>query len=144
MKLLKLAELGFTVLAVYDENDDECRVLASLRSISAHNQAATRMLHKLMNHIPEAGPNYRNPEKVKKLKGAPGIWEFREQPKKGPKVRTLFFKDGNQMIICTNAFEKRGEARTADVDLAIREKDRYFEDKRRSRIEIEILENDDG
>ena len=142
MKILKLGHKIFTVYAVYDANG-ACPVLESLEALARNNHAAERMLHKLMQYIPEAGLNTRNREKVKKLKGVADIFEFREQPRHGPKIRVLAFKDGNQIIVCTNAFEKRSETPQADIDIAQQYKERYFTAKSRRSLEIVELENDD-
>lgn len=142
MKLLRLGQMEYTVLAVYDD-DGVCPVMESLENLATNNQAAGRMLQKLMDYIPEAGPNFRNSEKVKRLKDAGGIAEFREQPKRGPKVRVLFFLDGQKVVICTNAFEKRDKTPQSEIDTAKDAKERYFQAKERGQLEIEILENGD-
>jgi hypothetical protein len=138
MKLLKLGQLRYAVYAVYDENGG-CPVLDSLKALGTN--ASLRMLHKLREYIPEAGPNFRNPEKVKRLKGP--IAEFREQPGRGPKVRTLFFLDGQKVIVCTNAFEKRDTTPQAEIHAALEARKRYFTDKERGSLKIVCLENDD-
>jgi phage-related protein len=142
MKILKLGHKTYTVYAVYDENDG-CPVLESLQLLGKSNRAAKRMLHKLLEYIPEAGANLQNTEKVKKLKGVADLFEFREQPSHGPKVRVLAFMDGNRIIVCTNAFEKRSETPRAEIDIAQSHKERYFNAKKRGSLEIVELENDD-
>jgi len=142
MKLLRLGKAEYTVYAVYDANDDECPVLESLHILSRGNRAAVRMLQKLRMSMPESGPNYHNPEKVKKLTGVTDIFELREQPGRGPKIRVFFFKDGKKVIICTNAFEKRNKTPEAVVDAAVKAKERYFKAKNLNQLYVEILEND--
>jgi Phage derived protein Gp49-like (DUF891) len=130
MTLLQLERTIWTVLAFWDDSRDECPVLEVLRELSSTNHGAVKMLRTLLQRVPEHGPEFSNEEKVRKLKGKKysDLWEFREQPSKGPKVRVLFFRD-EKVVVCTEAFEKRSSTPKPALDRAVALRKQYFSEK---------------
>ena len=134
MKLIQLGSLKWRVLAVCDRRG-RCDVLDTLRSMAGHG--GKKMLATLTEYIPEHGPNFGNREKVKHL--ADDIWELREQPRKGPKPRVYFFRDGEFVVVATQAYEKRNETATPFIERARLVRAQYRRDKKSGLIEIEEL-----
>jgi hypothetical protein len=139
MKLLELGALKWQVLAVCDHRD-QCNVLASLIAIGS--PGAHRMLGTLRNYIPEYGPDFRNIEKVKNL--GDGIYSLREQPKKGPKPRVFFFKDGATVIVATEATAKRDDDISGFIRRAKDIRARYMQAKTLGQLQIERWEKETG
>ena len=135
MKLFELGSLQWTVLAVCDHRGS-CPVLDELKRLGTSNPSAMRILRDLRQGIPERGPDYRNKEKVKKLKGCGDIYELREQPTRGPKPRVLFFKDDDNTVICTSAFAKREDIPKDLIRKAEKIKAQYFYDKQSGNNQI--------
>ena len=142
MKLLVIGNLRWSVLAVYDDRDD-CSVMDGLIDYGKSNSCAKRVLNDLRENIPENGPIYSNQDKVKKLKGDNEIYEFRWQPKHGPKPRVLFFKDGDKVVICTHAFLKgKKETPKGLIDEAEDIREEYMDDKDNGELYYETIEGD--
>lgn len=98
---------------------------------------AKRMISRLRGRIAEHGPEFDNEEKVKHLED--GIYEFREQPSRGPKPRVYFFRDDSR-VICTEAFMKRNENINRFIQSAKELRTQYQQGKRANQIEIDIDE----
>ena len=135
MKLIDIRTMRWRVLAACDNRGD-CPTLEILAD--ANSKAAKRMLNRLRQKVPESGPEFRNDEKVKPL--GDGIFEFREQPKKGPKPRVYFFCDGSNIVVCTGAFMKRNERISGYIEEAKNIREKYLADKMANDIEIESFE----
>lgn len=86
----------------------------------------------LLERVSHTGPPHRR-EVSRILRD--GIFEF----KRGS-VRILYFYDANHIIVCTHGFQKqsRQTARTPDAEIekAIRLRDRYFQDKASGNNEV--------
>ena len=137
MKLLEIGRLRWQVLAICDHRD-RCQVLDVLVRLGANSHAAARMSRLLRTHVPERGPMFSNEEQVKKLAGSQGIFEFREQPNRGPKLRILFFRDGNRVVVCTHAFQKNQKKTPRGViEKAEAARKAYFVDKANGAIVID-------
>jgi putative component of toxin-antitoxin plasmid stabilization module len=135
MNLIELGRKTWRVLAVCDHRDN-CQVLSYLRS-SQSSDAARRMFGNLRQTIPERGPEFRNKEKVKHLDD--GIYEFRIQPKKGPKSRVIFFTDGNSVVVCTEGLDKRNDDLSLYIEKAKDIRERYLADCNAGQIDIKKL-----
>lgn len=96
--------------------------------------AAKRMLAMLREHIPEHGPDFKNREKVKQLDD--GIYELREQPKKGPKPRVFFFKDGDRVIVTTEATAKKDDDVSGFIEKAKQRRAAYMSAKALGQTEV--------
>jgi putative component of toxin-antitoxin plasmid stabilization module len=136
MKLLEFKWIRWRVLAVCDHRDT-CQVLKYLVKKARSYKPAKRMLFRLRYDVPKDGPEFDNDEKVKHYDD--GIYAFREQPSKGPKPRVYFFMDGDNVIVCTEAFLKRNENINGYIEYAKEVRDKYFDAKKKLKLRYEKL-----
>ncbi len=61
-----------------------------------------------MEYSAANGPPEHNNTKAKYLED--DIWELKVGPKRGAKLRVLYFHGNSSRIVCTNAFTKTGNA----------------------------------
>lgn len=132
IELVRIRRIAWDVLAceqVLDflagEMDASCRALAD------------GMLALLRRRVPVTGP----PGGELSSDVGDDILEFRKQPKKGPKLRVLFFYDAGRIVVCTNAFLKAGRKLPPEEKRrAVAIRHRYFEAKARGTIRIKDIE----
>lgn len=138
MKLIEFGNKIWQVLAVCDENED-CQVLDYIINNRGNTKLWKQMFSKLRLVIPENGPQLGHNSKVSEHY-CDGISAFKKNPSRGPKPRIYFFRDGNRLI-CTEAFNKRGEDINPFINRALDIQQRYHADKRHGDIEIDIYES---
>lgn len=97
-----------------------------------------RMLAILKDYVPTEGPPKQNREISKPLRD--GIHEFRRGPKKGKKLRVLYFYDKGQIIVGTHAFLKAERTKPGVIDQAIAQEREYMAAKKLGKIEVIKLE----
>jgi phage-related protein len=137
MRLLKLGQKEWTVLAVLDEHDG-CSVLDLL---AGAGDPGKRMLADLQVSIPERGPPLNNPEASKALRDS--ILEFREPTNRGGTLRVLYFYDKGRVIVCAEGLlKKRNKTPDALIDNAIKIRTQYLGAQKLGRIQIESLPGD--
>jgi len=133
MKLVRIAKGRWEVLAVVDHRG-RCQVLDFVAQLGAGFRAAQQFLTLLLRvYLPLEGPPKSSAHLCKPL--GDGVFELRRQPK-GPKPRVLFFYDDNHRIVCTNAFSKLEVTPRSEIELARGLRDKYFETKLRSELEV--------
>lgn len=130
MRLVRLACLRWDVLALPQMLDD--LVAAPV----AHAGTIKSMLALLRESVPRYGPQKDNPEICKYLKFY-DLWEFRKQPRRGKKLRVVWFEDGSHIIVCVAAFAK--ERKTPDLSWIEKIRHTYFNAKAQAKLEIQEL-----
>ncbi|HEY6321054.1 MAG TPA: hypothetical protein VJA16_05820 [Thermoanaerobaculia bacterium] len=140
MKLFDVAGHGrrFSILAVFNE-EDSCQVIQKMRRVRIeHQELAQQMGALIFEEVPDKGPPpdpWRFSELYQGL-----IYEFKAAERVAQR-KTLWFRiacffDGASTIVCTNAFYKTGATPPDQVTLAIRERERYFRDKRLNNLDL--------
>jgi hypothetical protein len=95
------------------------------------------MLSLLKETVPRHGPQKKNRDVCKHLKGYEGhLWQFRKQPR-GKKLRVVFFEDGDRVLVCTAAFAKADA--TPDLTSSLNCRDEYFRAKGKGQLKIDDL-----
>lgn len=125
------------VRAVCDDSG-ACFVLEFLESGDATTEAHRKwLLNQLREYIPQQGPP-RNALLTKPL--GDGLFELRKQPRKGPKLRVLFFHDRDRVVVCTHGFLK-GQAQTPieEIDRARALQAEYFASFARGDLQVRDL-----
>ena len=127
MRLVRIKRVVWDVVAIADRRG---------RTVWDHlvedPDRHARRMRALLHHTARDGPPH-DPRKSKPLRD--GIFELRQGPKKGPKLRVFYFYDAGRMVICTHAAWKR-EAVPEEIDRAVVWKARYFRAKARGAVEI--------
>lgn len=143
MKLLRLKRAKWDVLAVLEDDGETCALLEFLLSPREGQQATRRGLYSFLREtVPEYGPQEDNLDLCARMRPyEDGLFEFRKQPSKGPKVRVLFFRD-ERRIICVDGFLKTDETPQRKLTEAAEIRRRYFEAQRKKQIEIVDLEEE--
>ena len=124
MRVVRLARRRWEVRAICSD-DGAVLVLDGLRGKNGEKQ----ILSLLLETVPNYGPQVDNPSICKPLKPvSDGLWELRKQPRRGPKPRVIWFKDGDAVVVCTHGFVK-DQAKTprGEIELARKLKREYFE-----------------
>lgn len=108
MEVVVLARGSWTVLALLDGRHD-CQVLKFLLNEEPVD-LGTRMLAQIEQSVRDSGPPKHNEELSKHLEGK--VYEFRKGPKKGKKLRVVWFYSpppNQRTVVCVEAFHKREE-----------------------------------
>jgi len=139
MKLFDVAGPGrhFSVWAIFNE-DGHCQVMEKMRKVSREYQdLAQQMALLLYEEVPNNGPP-EDPMRLHELYGEL-IYEFlavefvTQTERKGFRIACFF--DG-LIVVCTNAFYKTGTTPRDQVNLSLRERERYFRDKDLGRLDL--------
>src|SRR5436305_965275 len=143
MKLLRLRRAAWDVLALLTDDGETCELLDFLLGKREGQQAVRRGLYSFLKEtVPHYGPQEDNVELCCRMRPyEDGIFEFRKQPRRGPKARVLFFMD-DKRIICVNGFLKADMTPPQKLKEAAEARRRYFIDKRRARVKITTLEEE--
>jgi hypothetical protein len=144
MRLLRLKRAKWDVLVVLEREreKDVCPVLDFLLNPREGQQAARRAFYAFLREsVPMYGPQEENTELCFRMRPyEDGLFEFRKQPRHGPKLRVLFFRDGKR-IICVDGFLKTNETPQRKLTEAAAVRRRYFEAKaKKDAITIAELE----
>ena len=115
MRLYRIAKRRWDVLAVMENEGDVCQVLDFLEHNPPHSSAVTSMLALLRENVPSNGVP-KNPEVSASLDE--GLYEFRRQPKRGPKLRVAWFYGHGQTIVCARSFLKRNKTPPEELSRA--------------------------
>lgn len=113
------------VLAVEDEGGES--VWTWLLEQNANRKVekhAEKMRYLLREYVPRNGPP-RKRTLGTMLSGTGGIGELKAGPKKGPKLRVLYFFAGERRLICTHGFWKDTKTAQEDIRLAQEVKEAY-------------------
>lgn len=133
MRLVRVAKVVWDVVAITGEVGGN--VLSELEAIDAsYRRHVENMLVMIEQYVPRNGPPVHS-----KLKCSPlgdDIFEFKTGPKKGKRLRVLWFYDAGDPIIrhrilCTHSFLK--QTRTTppgEKDRAIEKRKEYIQAKR--------------
>ncbi len=120
MKLLEIARIEWAVLGVLDHRE-HCQILEFLDQLDpSYNVVRLAMLDILRKKVPQYGPDpLMKTDMAKPL--SEGLFEFRKQPRKGPKLRVIWFYGSGrvgqkQRVVCAKAFLKDTK-RTPDSEL---------------------------
>ena len=99
----------------------------------SYQYVADKMFALLARRVPKDGP----PRGELSEDIGDDILEFRRQPRKGKKLRVLYFYDEGHVIVCVRAFQK-GKKKTppAEKERAIEARKAYFDAKNRREITI--------
>jgi len=143
VRLLRLCRAAWDVLALLTEDGETCAVLDFLLGKREGQQAVRRGLYSFLKEtVPHYGPQEDNVELCCRMRPyEDGVFEFRKQPRRGPKVRVLFFMD-EKRIICANGFLKTDMTPPHKLKEAAEARRRYFADLRRGRVTITTLGED--
>ena len=136
MRLVRLARSRWEALAILAEGE-HCEVLDFLLGKREGQQGVRRGMYSFLREtVPLYGPQEDNAELCLRMRPyEDGLYEFRKQARAGPKVRVIFFTDGNR-IICVNGFLKTDATPQRKLDEAAAVRRRYFDDKSKGDIEI--------
>lgn len=152
MKVLHLAHgRKYDVWALC--NDDEvCQVLEALQRISAeHSDLIATITALLLEVVPNEGPPLDDPRRAKRL-FRDLLYELKADKdisrRQHVGIRIAFFFDefyGGDVVICTNAFPKTGTNTPEEaLDMALRERARYFEEKDHLEFVTEEVPHEQG
>ena len=141
MRLVRIAKNQWDVLAACDEAL-ACQVLDFLAN-AASEADARKMFVLLEDRVAGHGPPSNNENMSKYLRD--DIFEFKRGPKRGPKLRVLWFYGGSgrrRTVICSIALLKdTGAIPPAEIDRSIAVRDRYLKDEEDGRLEIIKIED---
>lgn len=132
MRLLRLGVYRWEVLAIVAEDGESCAVLDFLLEPREGQQAMRRAMYSFLKEtVTRHGPQEQNTEVCLRLRPHDlDLYEFRKQPKRGQKIRVLWFYDEEGCrIVCVNGFLKTDKTPPKKVREAIEERERYFRDK---------------
>jgi phage-related protein len=128
MRLVRLGRRAvWDVIALAE--DDGRSVWGELEAIDPGYKHAETMRVLISTHVPRNGPPVHNHLRCSSL--GDDIFEFKTGPKRGKKLRVLWFYDEGRLIVCTHSFLK--DTRTTPPDekaKAIRMRRAYFDAKR--------------
>lgn len=125
MRVVRIRRRRWDVLAICSDTG-AVFALDGLRGQNGEKQ----MLALLRESVPIYGPQKENSTVCLPIKPVSrGLWEFRKQPRRGPKPRVLWFPDGERVIVCAHSFVKREKTPPGDIELALNRKDEYFATK---------------
>jgi hypothetical protein len=132
IRLVRIRKVNWDVLAMPEVLDELQGVDPSYRPV------ADSMFALLRRRVPEAGP----PKGEISEPLGDGIFEFRRQPQRGPKLRVLWFYDAGRVIICTRAFLKDvKKCPPEEKARALKIRDRYLQAKTHQQVTITELED---
>jgi phage-related protein len=120
------------------DTSGNCLVLDVLttgeQATNAHRKG---MLGLLREHVPQYGV----PKWPKTRPLGDGLYEFRKQPKRGPKLRVAFFYDrlDGAIIVCTHAFWKDQPSAPAEIERAQRIRTLYCNAQEQGRLRVSAL-----
>lgn len=128
MRLLLIASYprAWTVLSIEDESGDSAWTwLASTGDNKRTRALAQKMRARIREHMPRYGPP-TNSYHGTILAGTGGVGELRVGPKRGPKLRVLyFFGRGQKEIVLSHAFWKSTEVAPDEIARAQTAKSAY-------------------
>ena len=128
MNLLLVSKGFYTVYAVA-KSREHCELLEFLEGLGQTLQKDSDRMLSLLDRVAIEGPP-RNTEISHQIKGK--LFEFIQG-----RLRVLWFYDEGRLIICTSGFVKKGQKTPrGEIDHAIQLMDDYFEDKKKSQIQI--------
>jgi hypothetical protein len=123
------------VRAICEDTTGRAAVLDLLETGSSETQAARRFtLALLREHIPNPGP----PRGDMSAPLGDGIFELRRQPKKGPKLRVLYFYDETlrRVVVFTHGFFKDQRRAPEEIQRARELRAKYYAAIAEHRLEI--------
>lgn len=133
MELLRIGASRYTVLVSE-------QVLAELSDWGSAKEQKTAMLSLLTQSVPQYGPQEDNPKICKPLKGTDGLFEFRKNAHRGPKLRVLWFYGdvSKSVVVCARAFVKTFEHLPPDeMSATVEARSSYAEALHGHRLRIE-------
>jgi phage-related protein len=134
MHLLVISKGFYTVYAVA-KSREHCELLEFLESLGPTLQKDSDRMIALLSRVATEGTP-RNTEISHQIKGK--LFEFIQG-----RLRVLWFYDEGKLIICTSGFVKKGQKTPrGEIDHATELMNAYFEDKKKSRIQIYGEEGD--
>lgn len=131
MRLVRRGRAVWEVLAIEDRRGQSVWTWLQTEADSGNNHA--RGMNDLIRHVLSNGPP-SSPYMCKSL--GDGIYEFLRGPKKGPKLRVLWFYDKGRVIICTHAFWKDQRTVPDEITRAVKLKSSYLAAKKAGDISI--------
>lgn len=137
MYLYKIGKDKWTVLA-YAKDKRDCPVLEFLLDRSVYKNDKTKMITLLSDKVPIRGPS-KSENFSKHLEG--NIFEFKRGPRRGLKIRVLYFYGQNRLIICTHAFMKSNKTPQNLIENAEKIRTEYLRDKKLNQIKILEMED---
>lgn len=128
MVLFEIAKAGYSLYAL-GKNDKICQLLDFIDSLESNLQKDRDRMLALLERAAEKGPP-RNTDISHLIKDE--IFEFIQG-----RLRVLWFYDEGKLILCTQGFIKKTQKTpTAEIDLAISFKERYFKVKKKGPLKI--------
>ena len=132
MKVLHVA-FGhkYYVWALCDE-DGTCQVMEKLKEVSRDHRDLVEPILALLNEVvPNEGPPLHDEYRAKRVY-RDIIYELKADKTKNRNhfgMRVLFFFSSLEpVVVCTNAFSKSGNTPPEELDLALRERARFYEE----------------
>lgn len=133
MRLRRLKRGSWTVLAACSDRGD-CSLTEFLQGLEGNLGKQARKAWSLLDLVAVDGPP-RNTDISHSL--APEVWEFISGD-----LRVLWFYDERKVVVCSHGFvKKRQKTPKAEIEQAEAVRQRYFEAKRRSALQIEDEED---
>lgn len=138
MYLIRIRRENWDVLAVSADREG-AQVLDFLFVRISSEPMARKMLATLRERVPVEGPPIHNKQRASHLRDH--ISELKTGPKRGAKLRVLYFRDGKS-IVCTEALVKDTKmVSPIAIDRAVRTREQYFKDKARDRLVVTEMED---
>ena len=138
MYLIRIRREIWDVLVVSADGEG-AQVLDFLFMRISSESMARKMLATLREHVPVEGPPIHNKKKASHLRDH--ISELKNGPKRGAKIRVLYFRD-DKSIVCTEALVKDTKmVPPIAIDRAVRAREQYFKDKARDRLVVTEMED---
>jgi len=136
MRLVRIARVFWEVTAILDGRGRS--VWAALLD-EGNDRYADRMRKRLKQRVPRAGPRS---SRIHGTMLRDGIGEFSEGPRRGKKLRVLYFFDEGHRIICTHHFWKDTPSTpNSEINKALKKKRKYFQAKKAGSVKVLLLQD---
>ena len=131
MRLVRIRRVVWDVIAIADDNGHH--VMDELAAIDPSYRHAETMRALISEHVPRNGPPRHNELRCKPI--GDDILEFKTGPRRGRKLRVLWFYDEGHVIVCTHSLMKdTAKTPREEKDRAIRMRSAYFDAKHRNAL----------
>lgn len=131
MRLVRKGRAVWEVLAIEDHRGSSVWTWLQAEADSGNRHAQSMRV--LIRHVLSNGPP-ESPFLCDSLRDK--IYEFKRGPKRGRKLRVLFFYDEGRVIVCTHAFWKDQRTAPNEINKAVAMRRGYFDAKRSGGLEI--------